>query len=134
MEFALFVWLTGVIPTLKGFLGLPVMLIIAYCGCKIIWAVFNSDAYTQKYEPIKYQKAVDVWKFKWLKWPAIWVAVLSVTASLLPTEKTMYMMAAAYGSQQLVQSEAAEKVVKIVNGKLDQYLEEVDKSVKEKVK
>lgn len=134
MEFALFVWLTGVIPTLKGFLLIPVACILIYCVCKIIWASFSSDAYTEKYRPSSYTKAIDVWKFKWLKWPAIWVTALLVTASLLPTEKTMYMMAAAYGSQQLVQSEAAEKVVKIVNGKLDEYLQEIDKSVKEKAK
>jgi len=42
----------------------------------------------------------------------------------------MYMMAAAYGSQQLVQSEAAEKVVKIVNGKLDEYLQEIEQKGK----
>ena len=38
------------------------------------------------------------------------------------------------GAKQVVQSEAAEKVVKIVSGKLDEYLEEIDKSVKEKAK
>ena len=130
MEFALFVWLTGVIPTLKGFLLIPVACILIYCAGKIIWAMYSSDSYTEKYSPSSYQKAAEVWKFKWLKWPATWVVALSVTASLLPTEKTMYMMAAAYGSQQLVQSEAAEKVVKIVNGKLDEYLQEIEQKAK----
>lgn len=36
--------------------------------------------------------------------------------------------------QEVVQSETADKVLKIVNGKLDEYLEEVEKSVKEEVK
>lgn len=131
MEFAIFVWLASVIPTIKSFLGFPVLLIVLYCGTKIVFAMFNSDTgYTRKYEPEHYKKAMEVWKFKWIKWPAIWVTVLSVTASLLPTEKTMYMMAAAYGSQKLVQSEAAGKVVKIINGKLDEYLEEMEQKVK----
>ena len=46
---------------------------------------------------------------------------------LIPNQKTVYMMAGAYVSQKMVQSETADKVVKIVNRKLDDYLEEVEK-------
>ena len=50
-----------------------------------------------------------------------------MTGLLIPNQKTVYMMAGAYVSQKMVQSETADKVVKIVNRKLDDYLEEVEK-------
>lgn len=131
MEFALFVWLTGVIPSLKAGLILLSLPLIAYCGFKIIWALWSSDSgYTKKYEPESYSKAMEVWKFKWLKWPATVMVVLLTSSALLPSQKTMYLMAAAYGSQKMVQSEAADKVVKILNSKLDEYLKEAEDKLK----
>ena len=131
MEFAIFVWLASVVPTVKWLLWWPVVVVLLYSACKTIKATTSSDAgYTKKYAPEEYAKAMEVLKFKWIKWPAIFVTTLAVISTLLPTERTMYMMAAAYGSQQLVQSEAAEKVVKIINSKLDQYVDEIDQKVK----
>lgn len=42
----------------------------------------------------------------------------------------MYVMAGAWAGQKMVQSEAAEKVVKIINLKLDEYLQEAEKELK----
>lgn len=131
MEFALFIWLTGVIPSLKVGLVLLSLPIIAYCVVKMIWASCNSDSgYTKEYEPEDYSKATEVWKFKWVRWPATVIVVLLTSSALLPSQKTMYLMAAAYGSQKMVQSEAADKVVKILNSKLDEYLKEAEDKLK----
>ena len=131
MEFALFIWLTGVIPSLKVGIVLLSLPIIAYCVVKMIWASCNSDSsYTKEYEPEDYSKAMEVWKFKWVKWPATVIVVLLTSSALLPSQKTMYLMAVAYGSQKMVQSEAADKVVKILNGKLDEYLKEAEDKLK----
>ena len=46
----------------------------------------------------------------------------------------MYVMAAAYGAQQVAQSETADKVVTLINNKLDEYIKDVKTSVKEKSK
>ena len=132
MEFAIFVWLASVIPAIKALLLAVASLIVLYCWAKIMFAAITSGDtyYIKKYAPEEYAEAMDVLKFKWMKWPAIFVTMLVVISTLLPTERTMYMMAAAYGSQQLVQSEAAEKVVKIVNSKLDNYVDEIEQRVK----
>lgn len=136
MEFAIFVWLASVIPAIKILLLVPASLIVLYCFAKIMFALMNLEDthYIKKYAPEEYTKAMCVLEFKWMKWPAIFVTMTVVIATLLPTERTMYMMAAAYGSQQMIQSEAADKVLKIVNGKLDEYLVDMEKSVKEGAK
>ena len=131
MEFAIFVWLASVVPSLKVILWCPVVIVLLYAACKTINAIISSDAeYTKKYAPEEYAKAMEVLKFKWIKRPALFVTMLVVISTILPTEKTMYMMAAAYGSQKLVQSEATAKVVKIINSKLDQYVDEIEHKVK----
>ena len=52
----------------------------------------------------------------------------SVLATLLPTEKTAYMMVGAYATQKIAENdkvhETGGKVLKIINQKLDQYVEE----------
>lgn len=60
--------------------------------------------------------------------------LLIFVANIIPSQKTMYLMAGAWAGQAVVQSETADKVLKIVNGKLDEYLNDVEKSVKEGVK
>ena len=56
--------------------------------------------------------------------------VFAFIATLLPSEKTMYLAGAAYMGQKAVQSEAADKVVKILNNKLDEYLKEAEDKLK----
>lgn len=131
MEFAIFIWLTSFIPGIKLGIEIVCLVVLAYIFARICHAAFNSDTdYTKKYRPEKYQAAMQVWKFKWIKWPATFCVLLYVIASALPEQKTMYLMAAGYASQKMVQSEAAEKVVKIINLKLDEYLQEAEKELK----
>lgn len=131
MELAVFIWLTSFIPAIKaGFLWIC-LAILVYIVCVVCHAAFNSDTdYTKAYKPENYRRAMEVWKFKWLKWPAISLTLLYVIAATLPTQKTMYMMAAGYAGQKTVQSEAADKIVKILNTKLDEYLKETEDKLK----
>lgn len=126
MEFALFVWLASVINALSGVLVFFAILLALAVVADLIITASHNGVYDHKLK-FPFQKA-------WGKWCTAGALFLALLTSLIPSEKTMYVIAAAYGAQQVVHSEAAEKVVKIVNGKLDQYLEEIDKSVKEKVK
>ena len=130
MELALFIWVADVLPSVSVLFVLIMVLIGLYCLIKILWASCNSDCeYTKKYMPDSYAKAMEVWKMKWIKKPAAAVIIIGVIVSLIPTEKTMYLMLAGYTGQRIVQSEAADKVVQIINKKLDEYLVEAEKKL-----
>ena len=47
---------------------------------------------------------------------------LGITSALIPTERTLYMMAGAHYGMEALQSETAQKVAKLLNGKLDEEL------------
>lgn len=122
MEFALFVWLASVIHTLSGLLGFCAILL----GLAVVADLINTAAHNAVYS----HKLKFPFQKTWGKWCTTGALFLALLTSIIPSEKTMYAIVAAYGAQQVVQSEAAEKVVKIVNGKLDQYLEEIEQKVK----
>lgn len=131
METMLFIWLASAISPIKFVITGVCAVVGAYCVGKVLFAMFNSDySYTKRYEPEQYEKAMEVWKFKGLKKPAFVIIILGLTVSIIPSEKTMYMMAAGFAGQKVVQSETADKVVKILNGKLDEYLAEIEEKTK----
>lgn len=53
---------------------------------------------------------------------------------LLPSEKTMWMMAAAYAGQSIVQSETGKKLGVLIEKKLEGLIEEADSQAKGKIK
>lgn len=131
MELMMFIWLASVVESIKTGLGIILVLCVAYAGFKVGWAMFHADTeYTKHWEPEQYKRAMEIFKFKWLKGIGTVMVILGFIVAIIPTEKTLYMMAAGYGTQKVVQSETADKVLKIVNGKLGEYLNELEKSVK----
>lgn len=134
MELALFVYGVSVVAKLGILFSILIGVLATYCVLKVMNAAFNLSDYDKKYHPESYQENAETLKLKWLKLPATVIILLGVLTSLIPTEKTMYTALAAYAGQSVVQSETADKVLKIVNGKLDEYLVEVEDSVKEGVK
>lgn len=56
--------------------------------------------------------------------------ICAFLAAITPSEKTMYMMLAAYTGQQVLESDTASKVKKLVDSKLDEYLLEVENKAK----
>lgn len=122
METMLFVWAAANLTNIATFFavcgGVALGLLFLFSlGCAI-----NNDAYGKK---DKYPISKRSWKV------ATAFALLAIfIANIIPSERTMYMMAAGYASQKMVQSEAAEKVVKIINLKLDEYLQEAEKELK----
>lgn len=53
--------------------------------------------------------------------------ILLLTSSLIPDPRTIYMMAGASYSKEALQSETALKVKKLIDGKLDEALAELEK-------
>jgi hypothetical protein len=121
MELALFVYLAGVVGSVGVFLKLTtvfgVLGVIAY----LIVIAYQVDVHDRKFSDFS-SKLRNVF---------ISVFLLGLVANLTPSEKTMYMMLAGYTAQTVVQSDTVDKVLKVVNQKLDGYLEEATK-VKDK--
>lgn len=115
MELALFVWLASIVGGVANLLG---FMSIVLTGV-IIMALAHSF--------------IEEKPFKLRSWVVPVLVVCGLISVLLPSQKTMYLMAGVWAGQAVVQSETADKVLKIVNGKLDEYLNDVEKSSKEGV-
>lgn len=126
MELALFVWLASVVGGIATFVGIT----------GSVLAVGTAFVYGVKYLSWADFGGADAAKpsFKFHATGVLFGLVLIFVANLIPSQKTMYLMAGAWAGQAVVQSETADKVLKIVNGKLDEYLIDMEKSVKEEVK
>lgn len=53
-----------------------------------------------------------------------------VLSAMIPDQKTIYYMGGAYVGVKAVQSETGNKVVEMINKKIDQYITEMDQGVK----
>lgn len=112
MELALFVYLAGVVGNIGAFLTVTsIVLFLA-----VLFSVIHYS--------------LDEKLSKLSKWYIVAPFIFGLLSAMVPSEKTMYLMLAGYTTQQVVQSETAEKVVKIVNTKLDEYIIEMYKKKK----
>lgn len=110
MELALFVYLAGVVSGIGGFMVfITIALFVALFGYIMAYTLQPT------YDHVKWE-----FKKKYILVPVI----AGLIASIIPSEKTMYMMLAGYTAQTVVQSDTADKVLKVINSKLDGYLEE----------
>lgn len=115
MELALFVYLAGIVGTLGRFLVVTLGIGIFGVLVFLLVAWYQVDCCGRKFSEF----------YKTLRNACIGLFCLGIVASLIPSEKTMYMMLAGYTTQSVVQSETADKVVKVINTKLDEYLAEI---------
>lgn len=122
MEFALFVYIAGIVGNLSAFFEVSATIVGLLFIALSLRTGMNNDIY-EKEESYPYRKALG-------KFMIVYIITGFFLVALIPTQKTMYLMAGAYGSQAIIQSETAGKVVKIVNSKLDEYIAEAEKSLK----
>lgn len=114
MMLALFVYLIGFFSDLKTLMSLTFL----FMGAATVIGLVGA---TSQFEDSR-NAAVNFAKktFKLL-------CVSAVALVIVPTEKTMWMMAAGYATQSVYESEAGDRVRRIINLKLDQYVEELAK-------
>lgn len=123
MEAFLFVWFAGVVGEITALLsGVGIVTMVL----SIVIYFMRHIAWVDRHEPDLKDKP----PFKFHMKISIVGMVFAFIATLLPSEKTMYLAGAAYMGQKAVQSEAADKVVKILNNKLDEYLKEAEDKLK----
>ena len=109
MELALFVYLAGVVESLKN-------LFIVICVA-VPFGLFASAMHAD----------INNIKNKYIKPLIITFIASGFLAALTPSEKTMYMMAGGYATQQVVTSTVAKKTVSLIEGKLDEELSKLSK-------
>lgn len=119
MELALLVWFASTVGGLSFTLG---ALSFILC-CAIIIDIIVAGSHNAVYD----EKKEFPFKKTWGKWCTVGAIVLAMIATILPSEKTIYLMLGAYTGQKIIQSETAGKVLEIVNLKIDDYLEEAKK-------
>lgn len=128
MELALFVYFAGIVSKLSTMLVITSLIGLAGIVIYLIVVGGILSSYTNR-GPDK--KTFSDY-FPNLRKLIIGVFCLGVVTAMIPSEKTMYLMLAGYTTQQVVQSETGDKVVKVINAKLDEYLEDMSKVQKEK--
>ena len=112
MTLALIVYLISISENITSFLqaGGACVLIVVFCVG--LWSVINESSFPKKLSA----------------WMAIIAALFFGLAALIPSEKAGYAIAAAYGAQQVYQSEEAKeigsKLLKVINNKLDEAAKE----------
>lgn len=122
MELALFIYLAGVVGGLADLLiG---TFVIAVVGLFVFWVGVLAALDGRRYSFDRFSKN--------LRNATIGVFALGVITAVIPSEKTMYLMLAGYTAQTVIQSETTDKVLKVINTKLDSYLELATNSKKEK--
>lgn len=125
MELALLVWFAGVAEGLQH--ALTVVGFISSFLTIAGYGFWNFCYVCNKANPSPPKKRFAL--------PIILICLSAwVVGLLIPNQKTIYLMTGAYVSQKIVQSEAADKVVKIINGKLDEYLKETEEKLSSKEK
>lgn len=125
MELALLIYFIGILPTIDRFSALFVAISVVLI---LFTAFFTALEGSSIFEFTKKHT-----KFMYTYFGLIFAAF--ITAIAIPSEKTMYMMAGAYATQQVYQSEEARqlgsKLVKLIDKKMVQYIGEAEEAINE---
>lgn len=139
MDLALLVYGISVLGNISPVLGMllftsffvfVIILIYRFAGLSIeSW-----DSQTTVKRKMDAQPAVE----KWAKRIFAIFAVSTVLMILIPSEKTAYMMVGAYATQKIAENDkvqqTGQKVLTIINQKLDSYVDEGLKQAEQKAK
>ena len=126
------VWLVYGISLLSGFGAMLGITVAISLGCVIFFLIFRAMECTQEdfYGAQTNQKRAE--KGKWamghVKTAMIFLITSSVVLTFLPSEKTAYLMVGAYATQKIAENDKVQetggKVLKIINQKLDTYIDD----------
>ena len=138
MDLALLVYAISVIATIKTPLMILTLVLlittIILIVLKMAWETPSS--YDRSYNLDGYE-AQKVAFNKWWKVSIISFAVVTFFNIITPSERTMYIMVGAYAAQKVSENEKvatlSSKVLKIIESKLDTYVEEAEQEVKKKL-
>ena len=128
MELALLVYFASVVGTFSGLLGLLSFLLFSVSIAFVITLLIG-DLGVKKYDYATDQELENDLKIKKIliksvKWTIPLTIIFALLSVLLPTERTVYLMTAAYATQTIAQNDRVQKigsdVLEVVEKKLSE--------------
>ena len=120
MELALLVYAVSLLDGLLKFLTIM-------CAVAVLGVIASGIATLESYNDTAAAK-------RWFKRSVISLAILGFLSTLIPTERTAYIMVAAYAAQKVAESpevrDTGDKVLTLINSKLDQLILEASEPKK----
>lgn len=146
MELALLVYGISLLESFGGMLlGIVIISLVIAAATAMFTAswFFDGDEYSWNVDKSTGQLKDRIvksraWGTKTLKWSLITFITFSIILAVLPSKKTAWVMVGAYAAQKVAEDprtqEVGGKVLKIINQKLDQYVEEGLKEIEDRAK
>lgn len=138
MDLALLVYGISVIASIKApLIGCTFIFAAGFIGLTIAKMIYVAPSeYDRKYNIQEYTETKNAIN-RWWKTVGIVAGVVTFFNVITPTEKTMYVMVGAYAAQKITENEKvatiSSKVLKIIETKLDGYVDDAEKELKKKV-
>ena len=128
MELALLVYFASVVGTFSGLLGLLSFLLfsvsIAFVITLLVGDLGVKKRYGETEEELNNQLKIKSILTKSIKWTIPLTIIFALLSVLLPTERTVYLMTAAYATQTIAQNDRVQKigsdVLEVVEKKLSE--------------
>ena len=128
MELALLVYFASVVGTFSGLLGLLSFLLfsvsIAFVITLLVGDLGIKKRYGETEEELNNQLKIKSILTKSIKWTIPLTIIFALLSVLLPTERTVYLMTAAYATQTIAQNDRVQKigsdVLEVVEKKLSE--------------
>jgi len=128
MELALLVYFASVVGTFSALLGLFsfVLLVISmvFAGTLLASNLGVKKRYGETDEEFNHQLKIKSILNKGVKWTIPLTIIFALVSVLLPTERTVYLMTAAYATQTIAQNDRVQKigsdVLEVVEKKLSE--------------
>jgi len=117
MSLVFIIYLAGVIASISKLLAFIFGITLA---CYIGYVIWHGTTYPT-------MKDIRVW-------PIILILLAGLINSLLPSERTMWMMAGAYTGEKVMESTIGKQTMELIELKLAEELETIKSKVKEKSK
>ena len=114
MELALLVYFASVVGTFSGLLGLLSFLLfsvsIAFVITLLVGDLGVKKRYGETEEELNNQLKIKSILTKSVKWTIPLTIIFALLSVLLPTERTVYLMTAAYATQTIAQNDRVQKI------------------------
>ena len=128
MELALLVYFASVVGTFSGLLGLLSFLLfsvsIAFVITLLVGNLGVKQYLDETEEELNNQLKIKSILIKSIKWTIPFTVIFALLSVLLPTERTVYLMTAAYATQTIAQNDRVQKigsdVLEVVEKKLSE--------------
>ena len=128
MELALLVYFASVVGTFSGLLGLLSFLLfsvsIAFVITLLVGNLGVKQYLDETEEELNNQLKIKSILIKSIKWTIPFAVIFALLSVLLPTERTVYLMTAAYATQTIAQNDRVQKigsdVLEVVEKKLSE--------------